>query len=536
METLEQTIEKANQAGISAAASTGLEFNPLKTTSITSSNLQPQQNFQVATLPPATGASGLLGEIEGSADTFVKDLETRSKQTEQSEQRSFESLVSEALATPGQTELTAKAEKEAGLDALNLEVKDISDQIRKEQLALRRRTEEIEQNRGGLLAGAVQDEINRARSDSLKRQADLYVIQQGVQGRYDSAKAIADRAVSVQMEQSQRKLQLLQLNYERNKDLFTKSEQRLFETKQADRERKLEQEEQNKKDIYTIGITAGQNGGGAQLMQSIFAAKTPEEAARLGANYLSNPLDRQLKDLQLRKARVELDQVETANEALKDPKWGSIINQTASLVGSERGKQIRSNMAGYIANGNYKSAWAEVTNAVEEKLTGENATKFGNQITDHEAMKGLRNAVQAYADGGGDMGLLVGKAEDISNRLAGVTSNPKLTTLATQLNREFQTYRTNATGAAFSPGESREYAKVNPRSTASLDLNLAVIDGALNQLENRITSTVSTRVPGAESLWQINNGQTESDYLDAIDEALKTSSDPLSNWINSVTK
>ena len=115
----------------------------------------------------------------------------------------------------------------------------------------------------------------------------------------------------------------------------------------------------------------------------------------------------------------------------------------------------------------------------------------------------------------------------------GVTGNPQLTALATQLSREFQTYRTNATGAAFSPEESREYAKVNPRTTASLDLNLAVIDGALNQLQNRIVSTTKTRVSGAEDLWKLSHGQTTEEYLNDVDTVLQDTSSPLNSWLNS---
>jgi hypothetical protein len=286
------------------------------------------------------------------------------------------------------------------------------------------------------------------------------------------------------------------------------------------------------------------------VITAISLAKSIDDVIKATGIYGGDVLGRELKQLSIKQANLnlaktnqdikktnlEIQEYENATQVLKDDQWSSIINGTASLLSSARGKQSRIDMANYIANGNFKSAWSEVANAVEEKLTGDNATRFGNQRTDYEAMKGLREAIQEYSDAGGKMGLLVGTAEDISNRLAGVTGDPKLTALATQLNREFQTYRTNATGAAFSPEESREYAKVNPRTTASLDLNLTIIDGALNQLENRILSAVKTRVPGAEMLWQINTGQTTNDYLSNVDSALKNTADPLTNWLNSLMK
>ena len=117
-------------------------------------------------------------------------------------------------------------------------------------------------------------------------------------------------------------------------------------------------------------------------------------------------------------------------------------------------------------------------------------------------MEGMRTAIQNYVDAGGDVGFLKGKVDSIAKKFGQLKTDPKFSALATQLEREFQTYRNTMTGAAFSPGESAEYAKVNPRAGAQLDLNLATIDGALAQLENRITSTIETRVPGAKNIYR----------------------------------
>jgi hypothetical protein len=242
MATLEQTIAEANKVGTEASKVTGVAFQPLATEPITSTSLSGGGSFNIQNLPPSTSSAGMLGEIESSVDTFSKDLEAEKSRTETDYKSSFEDFARGVLETPGETELTAKAETKAGVDDLNLELKGINDQLRKEQHALRRQIEAIQDNKAGLFGGAVNQEINRVQGESLRRQADLYVIQQGVQGKYDSAKAIADRAVAVQMEQSQRKLNILQLNYERNKDLFTKAEQRAFETKQADRQFKIQEQ------------------------------------------------------------------------------------------------------------------------------------------------------------------------------------------------------------------------------------------------------------------------------------------------------
>lgn len=214
--------------------------------------------------------------------------------------------------------------------------------------------------------------------------------------------------------------------------------------------------------------------------------------------------------------------VETPQEISKalSGEFGNIIKSASNLVGAERGKTSRETMSSAINSGDFTSAYAQVANNVEESLTGTSKSKFSDSRTDYAVMLGLKDAIQNYADAGGDMGLLTGKAEDIKRKL-GIDSG-KASELAVQLWREFQSYRVNMTGAAFSVAESRDYASVNPTLGKSLNLNLSVINGALNQLENRITSTINTRVPGASNLYKkVSNAQDGLSDDDAYEEYKK---------------
>ena len=187
--------------------------------------------------------------------------------------------------------------------------------------------------------------------------------------------------------------------------------------------------------------------------------------------------------------------------------FAATVDQVANMESTVAGKEkVKADIAKYIANGDYKSAYNQIANTVENGLTGTAKTNFSNARTDYEVMKGLKDAIQKYADGGGDMGLLTGKTEQIKRKL-GIGSG-KESALATQLWREFQTYRLNMTGAAFSAAESADYASVNPTLGKSLDLNLSVIDGALNALQNRVDGTINARVPSAKYI---------SDYANARD-------------------
>lgn len=187
--------------------------------------------------------------------------------------------------------------------------------------------------------------------------------------------------------------------------------------------------------------------------------------------------------------------------------FGSTIDQIANMETTVAGNaRVRSQLQSNIANKDYASAYNQIANSVESTLTGTPKQQFSSARTDFQVMQGLENAIKTYSEAGGNMGLLTGTEEQIKRKL-GIDSG-KASALATQLWREFHTYRNTMTGAAFTPEESRDYASVNPTLGKSLDLNLSVIDGALSQLKNRVDSTITARVPSAKYIKDYAEGAT----------------------------
>jgi hypothetical protein len=219
-----------------------------------------------------------------------------------------------------------------------------------------------------------------------------------------------------------------------------------------------------------------------------------------------SPTERALKGLQLENQRLQNQKLITeinTNQPVTG-EYAPIIDAISGLVGATKAPAVKKAIANAIANEDYGTAYANIANAVGDGLTGTNRTKFDDARTDIGVMKGVRDAIQTYADNGGDMNILKGTEEEIKRKL-GIDSG-EASALAVQLWREFQTYRSNMTGAAFTPQESRDYASVNPTLGKSLNLNLSVIDGALNQLTNRVTSTINQRIPEAQKIWDKANG------------------------------
>jgi len=188
--------------------------------------------------------------------------------------------------------------------------------------------------------------------------------------------------------------------------------------------------------------------------------------------------------------------------------FAATITQASQLLGAQKASTSTRSLQTAIANKDYKSAYTEIANNVEEYLTGTNKTRFSAARTDLGVLAGLKDVIQQYANAGGNMGYLKGTAEQIAKKFGQLKTDPKFSALATQLEREFQAYRNEMTGAAFSPGESKEYEAVNPTGNKTLDLNIATINGALAQLQNRVSSTINARVPGAQYIAEYAQGAT----------------------------
>lgn len=310
---------------------------PVSPTAITADSLKPVTPFKVTPATPATQSVGLQGEIQTNVDTFANDLAEQKKTAETNLKASKDPLQAYIASLQSTSALTDTAYKQkGGVDDTQKELNDINSQINAEIQSERRRQEALDKNPQGLFGGALEQEKARINRESIAKQADLSVIQLARQGRYDSAKSIADRAVTAKFEQQKLNLDALKFNYQENKDLFTKAEQRQFETMQNDRERKLNQEEANLKQISDLSIQALQDGAPTSIASAMRSAKTVDEAIKIGGQYVG-ALDRQLKQSQLytsslqqSKLLQELNPTETAdNGALAS--YGDQFAETGKL-------------------------------------------------------------------------------------------------------------------------------------------------------------------------------------------------------------
>lgn len=302
---------------------------------INSSSLAPAKPFNVTQPKPATSGIGLGAMVETGADDYTKNLAAKAKTSESGKTASLNSYLENLMNSKGETELTADAYS-TEVDPLQKDLDEINSQINAEVMANRRRIEAIRKNSKGLFGGAVEQEATRVNDESVARQADLSVIQMARQGRYDSAKTIADRAVQVKLEKQKNLNEALRINYEDNKSLFDKDEQRSFEAAQSDRERKLDNEEKQLQEISDLSIDALTNGASTATVSNMRKAKTVEEAIRIGGQYVG-ALDRAIKNKELEK--LALDIKKTKQEMIVPTVAGSPTDTLSKIINSAKNEK-----------------------------------------------------------------------------------------------------------------------------------------------------------------------------------------------------
>lgn len=248
---------------------------------------------------PATGAEGVRGTIEAMGDAFTQGLTEKRQAAEKDRDTSF-SLLTDAFANSDtEIDLTDQIYSK-NVDPLERELIDINNDIRAEEHGLRRRLEKLDKNEQGLFGGALEDEKDRITKESLTKQADLAVIQLARQGRFDSAKAIADRFIQAKLEKQTQRNELLKFMYLENKDMFTLAEQREFETKQGDRDRELDFERDKEMarfnqilDKELISYRSSFEGGGS----GVVSLTTEDKQKLLAANFTSSEISQIAEDV-----------------------------------------------------------------------------------------------------------------------------------------------------------------------------------------------------------------------------------------------
>jgi len=265
----------------------GFSGNSKGTPVITPSSLEPATAPVVSPTPLPTEQTKLQADLTAQTEDVLAQKVAQEKMTaEAGKTTALQSYLDQLKTNKGLTQLTSEAyAQEGGVNDITPELNAINDQIRREQRSLDLAKRNITERGGGLEMGASA-EIGNLERVSLQKQADLSIIQMAVQGRYDSAKEIADRAVSAQFEAQTIANDIAKFDYEENRDLFTTAEQREYDLLFANRTAEIEQAKADKSAIQAFALSALQAGASTAEVQRAMSAKTMDEAIALVGSYL----------------------------------------------------------------------------------------------------------------------------------------------------------------------------------------------------------------------------------------------------------
>lgn len=458
--------------------------------------------------------SGMDAQIKAQEKYFADQADLAKQQAdalqaEQSQAKS--SLLNIFSTTPSQTQTRASAYQQIGIDPSQYFADQKSKMaeigtLTEEYNALKAAAEQQKASLIGQGRGITQDFLNNQAAQIDRNAAPRLnmlsaninskaAVLQALQGNFNEARSFVNQAVEDATADTKFKVDTITAFYNINQDAIGR-----LDTKYQNA---LSSYMDLAKTEYETQRTNAQSAGEAMLRYNSLGAgisvtDSPEvvaqKAAAVGGDLAVYAEQQRIQD--------KYSATKSGGATTVPPtEYSSLVSTVGNLYTTAvRGESVKNSLSAALSSGDYVGAYAQVANAVEESLKGTAGTTFADSRTDYGVMQGLRSAVEDYANGGGDMGLLTGTEEDIKRKL-GIDSG-KASALAVQLWREFQTYRLNMTGAAFGASESRDYAAVNPTLGKSLNLNLSVIDGALNQLENRITSTINARVPGSSKIYE----------------------------------
>jgi len=183
-----------------------------------------------------------------------------------------------------------------------------------------------------------------------------------------------------------------------------------------------------------------------------------------------------------------------------------LINNLTDTISSESGKKrVEEELGVLMTNGNYKEALSSIKTKVKTSslLPAADRSELINAEKSIPFMDRMAKAITDYQNANGDMSYLKGKADSISSHFGKLETDPKYKALATELTIAFQEYRLHMTGAAFSAAESAEYASVIPSKEKNPDLNLAIIAGARDYLQNKVDDTYDAALGGGGEYRQI---------------------------------
>lgn len=339
-----------------------------KVDTITSEALQGGQELNIPPIPKGT-------DYTGQIDSYIQNLLGQTSPEEQTQTDLQQRILDVAGMLDSRTERQRQLEEQAGLTAQKQELQSVVNQLQalqKEALAIPIQIQEEFAGRGATRAGVEPIQTGRLRQNAIKS-LGLSAIGQTLQGNISLAESTIQKALDAEFEPQEIKLRALERLYTFNKDALERADKKRADALNftlKERDRILEEQKADKKEVYDIGFLARQNGADTETVSRIIGSENREEALTLAGDYLRDPI-----------AKEQLEQIKLNNILTKEK------------IASEKQKQYYLELYGGMTPSEYenyiKDKQKEASKLTEEKDKAK--FQYDNALEQKTVLEGLLN-------------------------------------------------------------------------------------------------------------------------------------------------
>lgn len=279
---------------------------------------------QAITVPqfPTASPTQLAGEVaaiptfQGVIDSFNQPVQ------QETQQRSLQDMILQSLGKLSTRQsATIQAENAAGIPEQQKKLKELSDQLNILQTKTATIPLEIQQQFEG--RGATRAGVEPVQTAELRKNAiaalGTSALAQAAQGNLQLAQQQVDRAIQLEFEPEEQKLQFLGQLYAFNKDDLERIDKKRADALNfavGERSRLLAEQKTEREGVYGIMSTASKFGAPADIVSKLRSARSIDEAIELARPYLRDPqaaieMESARIDILLKKAQIKKVQRET---------------------------------------------------------------------------------------------------------------------------------------------------------------------------------------------------------------------------------
>lgn len=355
--TAQQRQNAIQAAGVTPVAST---TPPVYNTT----NLTPTTPLTLPQAPQVTSGQEMLGSINGGVSSIESILAGLQAPTgaEKTQDELRSGILSTLDTLAGKTARTQALEEQKGLPGMQTQLRDVANQLQalqKEAQAVPLQIQEEFAGRGTTLGGVEPIQASRLRQNAIKS-LTLASIGQTLQGNIALAQSQVDRAVNLEFEPQEKRLDYLKQIYDFNREDLQRTDKKRADQINillGERERVLNQQKEDKKNILNVSLEAARSGADATTLESIRNSVTPDEAIAkaggfLGAEFREKQKQQKFeneikqRNLAINEAQLRLQKDEFAfkkQQAQADVSSGVLTDaEIKNIDASPQGKQVQS--------------------------------------------------------------------------------------------------------------------------------------------------------------------------------------------------